>query len=124
VNSLFKHAQIGKTFGPMWTVVKQGLSYKIKISQLFSGVSKDFVFELILPPKVVAKLNDAARNAEIITASLVATPVCFVSSTKVVKDAKLTLTLFTNSEIVPAESEMNDAVEFNYLRVQASEAIS
>lgn len=80
----------------MWNVVKQGLTYKIKINQLFSGVSKDFIFELTVPPKAVEQINDSARNAEIVTATLAAIPISVVSTTKVAKDSKLTLTLFTN----------------------------
>lgn len=39
------------------------------------------------------------------------------------KESRLTLTLFTNKEKIAEDSEVNDAVEFNYLRVKASEAI-
>lgn len=39
------------------------------------------------------------------------------------KDANLVLTLFTSGEKIAEDSEINDSVEFNYLRVKAASAM-
>ena len=108
----FSDAKVSKTYGDMWNVVKENQSYQIKINQLFSGVSKDYIFELTVPAKKVEAIEDFERNSQLVTATVGAIPVDVQYSTKVVKEAKLTLTLFTNSEQIAEDSEVNDAVEF------------
>jgi len=50
-------------------------------------------------------------------------PIDISNSTRIVKNTDLTLKLVSNFESLTEDSEVNDAVEFNYLRVRASEAI-
>ena len=107
----------------MWNVVKENQSYQIIINQLFSGVSKDYIFELTVPAKEIKSIEEFERDSEIVSATVSATPIDISNSTRIVKNADLTLKLFSNSEQPTADSEVNDAVEFNYLRVRASEAI-
>lgn len=54
---------------------------------------------------------------------MTAIPVNNEYTTKLVKDANLVLTLFNESEKVAQDSEINDNVEFNYLRVKAAQAM-
>ncbi|KAL4437706.1 hypothetical protein ABPG74_012381 [Tetrahymena malaccensis] len=119
----FQNANVSKTYGDMWSVIKKDTSYRIQINQLLSGVSKDFIFEITIPANKVEKLEDFERNAEIVKASVSAIPVDPTYTTKVVKDSNLVLTLFTQNEKVAEDSEINDSVELNYLRVKASEAM-
>lgn len=88
-----------------------------------SGVSKDFMFEVTIPAIKVNSLEDFERNTEFIKATVSATPIEISHTTRVVKDNNLILTLFTENEKVPVDSEANENVEFNYLRVKASEAM-
>lgn len=76
---------VGKTYGEMWREEKKNSAYKIKISQLMSGISKDFIFELEIPPKEVLDLKDSDRNIEIVTARVSANPVSDVHSSNVRK---------------------------------------
>lgn len=39
---------ISKTFGPKWEKIKEG-EYRLKLTQLMSEVSKEYVFELTVP---------------------------------------------------------------------------
>ncbi|KAL4499758.1 hypothetical protein ABPG72_017298 [Tetrahymena utriculariae] len=119
----FSNCKVSKTYGDMWKCVKQDEIYQIKINQLFSGVSKDFIMEIVVPKNEVKMLEDFERNLEIIKGQLSAIPVDIQYTTKVVKDSNLILTLFLQNETVPIDSEINDAVEFNYLRVQVAEAM-
>lgn len=80
-------------------------------------MSKDFLFELIVPANSVTSIEDFERNVEIVKATVSAIPIDVEFSTRVVKDAKLVWTLFTSNEKVAEDSEVNENVEFNYLRV-------
>ncbi|EAR89934.1 von willebrand factor type A (VWA) domain was originally protein (macronuclear) [Tetrahymena thermophila SB210] len=119
----FQNATVSKTYGDMWSVIKKDTSYRIQINQLLSGVSKDFIFEITFPANKVEKLEDFERNAEIVKVTVSAIPIDPTYTTKVVKDNNLVLTLFTENEKVAEDSEINDSVELNYLRVKASEAM-
>ncbi|EAR87778.2 von willebrand factor type A (vWA) domain was originally protein (macronuclear) [Tetrahymena thermophila SB210] len=119
----FSNCKVSKTYGDMWKCIKQDEIYQIKINQLFSGVSKDFIMEIVVPKQEVKMLEDFERNLEIVKGQLTAIPVDIQYTTKIVKDSNLILTLFLQNETVPVDSEINDAVEFNYLRVQAAEAM-
>jgi hypothetical protein len=46
-------------------VLKESV-YEIKITQLISGVSKDFIMEIDLPPFSEANLDDSRRNLEVV----------------------------------------------------------
>lgn len=80
--------------------------------------------ELTIPGNgKVNKLEDFERNSEIVKASFTATPIDLKSATKIAVKKNLIVTLFTSDEQVAADSEINDAVEFNYFRVKAASAI-
>ncbi|EAR89933.1 von willebrand factor type A (vWA) domain was originally protein (macronuclear) [Tetrahymena thermophila SB210] len=119
----FQNANVSKIYGDMWSVIKQDTQYRVQINQLLSGISKDFIFEITIPANNVERLEDFERNAEIVKATVSAIPVDPTYTTKVVKDNNLVLTLFTQNEKVAQDSEINDSVELNYLRVKASEAM-
>lgn len=89
---------VSKTYGEMWREIKKNSIYKIKMSQLMSGISKDFILEITIPPKYVEELNDVDRNIEIVTAKVTATPISEKHPEIVNKRSNLTLTLFKNSE--------------------------
>jgi len=59
----------------MWKENKKDFSYKIDLKQLISGVSKEYVFELEVPPVVNHKLSDFNRNAEVLNAVFKANPI-------------------------------------------------
>lgn len=91
---------------------------------MFEGVSKDFIFEVTIPTSQGAiRLEDFERNIELIQCELTAIPVDIKYSTKIVKSSNLMLTLYAKDEVVAEDSEVNDNVEFNYLRVQAAIAM-
>lgn len=48
-NKLFSDINIVKTYGDMWKYDEQTNSYSILITQLLSGSSKEFIFELEIP---------------------------------------------------------------------------
>lgn len=56
--------RISKTFGDKCTKINDR-EYKIKLTQLMSGVSKDYVFELIIPA-ISAEVGDLEREHEVI----------------------------------------------------------
>ncbi|EAR86689.3 von willebrand factor type A domain protein (macronuclear) [Tetrahymena thermophila SB210] len=102
-------------------IINQNQELRININQIFSGVSKDFIFELTVPKSEIKDLQDFERNLEIINVQLTARPVDSMLQT--LKESKLVLTLFTDNEQVAQDSEINDNVEFNYIRVKAAQAI-
>ncbi|KAL4435511.1 hypothetical protein ABPG74_020287 [Tetrahymena malaccensis] len=119
----FANPYVSKTYGPMWKVVNKNQEYAIKINQIFQGVSKDFIFEITLPKSDIKALQDFERNLEIINVELTAIPIDSEYTTKVIKENNLILTLFTQNENVAQDSEINDNVEFNYIRVKAASAM-
>ncbi|KAL4509553.1 hypothetical protein ABPG73_022769 [Tetrahymena malaccensis] len=118
----FQNSYVSKSYGHMWNVVKKDQEFIIKINQIFSGVSKDFIFELTIPKSEIKGLQDFERNIETIRVQLTASPLD-QEQTKIVKENNLVLTLFTESEQIAQDLEMNDNVEFNYIRVKAAQAI-
>ena len=53
----------------MWNLDKKTNIYSIKINQLFSGVSKDYLLELEIPP-INANLDDHERNTVLLNAEI------------------------------------------------------
>jgi len=49
-NPIFSDINVTKTYGNMWKIDEQKLEYNVTILQLFSGVSKEFMFEITVPP--------------------------------------------------------------------------
>lgn len=114
---------VSKTYGDMWVCEEKDKKYSISIKQLISGVSRDFIFELTVPALGVSQLEDFERNAEIVKVAVTGVPLNPQYVTSVHKETGLVLTLFTELEQVAHDSEFHDDVEFNYLRVQAAEAM-
>ena len=56
--------KIGKTYGSMWEKVSDDV-YKIKMSQLMSGITKDYVFEILIPA-IDAEVGDIDRDRDIL----------------------------------------------------------
>ncbi|KAL4512621.1 hypothetical protein ABPG72_020458 [Tetrahymena utriculariae] len=119
----FKSSYISKTYGYMWDIINKNQELTIRINQIFQGVSKDFIFELTIPKSEIKELQDFERNLDIIKVQLTASPVSSEKTTQIVKQSNLVLTLFTENEKVAQDSEINDNVEFNYIRVKAAQAI-
>ncbi|EAR80639.2 von willebrand factor type A domain protein (macronuclear) [Tetrahymena thermophila SB210] len=92
----FKNSYISKTYGHMWKIINQNQELRININQIFSGVSKDFIFELTVPKSEIKDLQDFERNLETINVQLTARPVDSMLQT--LKESKLVLTLFTDNE--------------------------
>lgn len=63
---LVEGVAISRTFGPMWELVS-AKEYRIKISQLMSGISKDFVFELSIP-NINTEVGDLNRDHDVVEA--------------------------------------------------------
>lgn len=49
-NKNFSDVKINKTYGEQWTFDANTLIYSINLVQLISGVSKEFMLELKVPP--------------------------------------------------------------------------
>lgn len=62
--NLVEGVKIGKTYGSMWEKVSDDV-YKIKMSQLMSGITKDYVFEIIIPA-IDAEVGDIDRDRDIL----------------------------------------------------------
>ncbi|EGR32362.1 von willebrand factor type a domain protein [Ichthyophthirius multifiliis] len=71
----FKQCQISKTYGNMFKCVNQNSHFQININQLLSGITKDFIFEVTIPPLLIQSLQDFERNVELIKANVTAIPV-------------------------------------------------
>lgn len=102
------------------------LSKKIRVIRLES-TNSSVRFRRIISSSLQSpqrkSIEDFERDSEIVSATVTATPIDISNSTRIVKNTDLTLKLVSNFESLTEDSEVNDAVEFNYLRVRASEAI-
>ncbi|KAL4450381.1 hypothetical protein ABPG74_009087 [Tetrahymena malaccensis] len=121
-HKFFQNSYVSKIYGHMWNIVKQDQEFIIKINQIFSGVSKDFIFEMTVPKSEIKVLQDFERNIDTIKVQLTASPL-ESEQTKILKENNLVLTLFTENEQIAQDLEMNSNVEFNYIRVKAAQAI-
>lgn len=65
----FTDHKIGKTYGPMWQLNTKTDIYTISIAQLMSGISKEYIFEVSVPPCLFT-VGDSERNAVLVTALL------------------------------------------------------
>ncbi|EAR90750.2 von willebrand factor type A (VWA) domain was originally protein (macronuclear) [Tetrahymena thermophila SB210] len=119
----FKNSYVSKTYGPMWKVVNKNEEYTIKINQIFQGVSKDFIFEMTVPKSDFKDFQDFERNLGVLNVQLTAIPTNSEYTTQILKENNLVLTLFTQNEKIAQDSEINDNVEFNYIRVKAAQAM-
>lgn len=106
----------------MWQFNSKTSEYTIVIEQLMSGISKEYIFELELPP-CNFKIGDHERNAVLMTADLECKN---ISDEKipVKRTAELPLTIFNENEVIPPDSEVIDeAVQFNIYRVRGAEVL-
>lgn len=62
--NLVEGIRITKVYGDSWQKITDK-EYKIKISQLMSGISKDFVFELMIP-NINTEVGDIDREHPVI----------------------------------------------------------
>ncbi|KAL4452944.1 hypothetical protein ABPG74_002509 [Tetrahymena malaccensis] len=122
-NKFFKHSFISKTYGSMWKTIKRNQELSIQINQLFSGVSKDFIFEVVVPKSIVYQIEDFERSIQVVNVQLTAVPINSEYTTNVIKESNLVLTIFSQNEKIAQDSEKDDQVEFNYTRVKAAQAI-
>lgn len=68
-NKIFNDVMVSKTYGEMWKYDENNNLYNINIVQLISGVSKEFLLEIQLPP-IDHKLQDFERNTVLLSAEL------------------------------------------------------
>ena len=61
---LMEGVKISRCFGPMWEPINDK-EYRIKLTQLMSGISKDFVFELTIPA-INAEVGDLDRDHDLV----------------------------------------------------------
>lgn len=101
----------------MWEKISD-TEYKIKILQLMSGITKDFVFELEIP-NINTEVGDLDRDHTIMEAIFTAKN---LSNQNKDGECTLQLTLLNKDENIPDTVENVDVIE-NYLRVKAAEAI-
>lgn len=57
---LVEGVRIGKVFGDRWEKISDS-EYRIKITQMMSEISKDFVFELVVPA-IGGEVGDIGRE--------------------------------------------------------------
>lgn len=62
--NLVEGIKIKKVYGKMWEKINDK-EYKIKLSQLMSGITKDYVFELEIPA-INTEVGDVDRDHKII----------------------------------------------------------
>jgi hypothetical protein len=84
-----------------------------------SGVSKDFMLELEIPP-VSAKVDDHARNTVLLEAKLSCRGLT-TDAPRVQKNAILEITIYNADEQIAPEIDAE--VEVNILRVRGAEAL-
>ena len=90
---MVKGIKIGKVYGDKWRKEGEG-EYTIKITQLMSDVSKDFVFELHIP-KIEGEVGDVGRENLVLEAILGAKG---VQGQHMVGEASLSVTLINTHE--------------------------
>lgn len=114
---LLQGLTISKVYGDKWQQTAPG-EYRIRLTQLMTEASKDFVFELTIPA-IPAEVGDVGREHIVIEGILGAKG---VNGQEMGGAASLSLTLINAHESIAEENENVDVIE-NYLRVKAAEAI-
>lgn len=109
--------KISKVYGDKWEKIKDG-EYRIKLTQIMSEVSKDFVFELTVP-NIAGEVGDIGREHIVCEGILAAKG---VTGQQMGGACNLTLALINPHEEIAEINENVDVIE-NYLRVKATEAI-
>ena len=118
-NKTFADVNIQETYGEFWKYEEKKNIYNINVLQLISGVSKDFLLELEIPP-IKAKLMDNERNTSLLEATVEYQGLTVEKKT-VKKEAKLELTFYNEEDDMPADIDEN--VEMNILRVRGAKAL-
>ena len=109
--------RISKVYGDKWQKTGEG-EYRIKLTQLMSEISKDYVFELTIP-KIEGEVGDVGREHVVCEGILGAKG---VQGQQMAGASSLSLTLINPNEEIAEINENVDVIE-NYLRVKAAEAI-
>lgn len=109
--------KISKVYGDKWEKIKDG-EYRIRLTQIMSEVSKDFVFELTVP-NIAGEVGDIGREHIVCEGILAAKG---VTGQQMGGACSLTLALINPHEEIAEINENVDVIE-NYLRVKATEAI-
>jgi len=88
---------------------------------MISDSTKEFIFLVEIPP-INSKLGDFERNAKIVSVKMSAKPL--EDGKKPINfEANLVLTCYNEDENIPQDSEADENVEYNYLRVMGAEAM-
>lgn len=109
--------KISKVFGDKWQKINEG-EYKIKLTQMMSEITKEFVFELTIPA-IAGEVGDNVREHVILQSILAAKG---IQGQQMAGAASLSLTLINPHEEIAEINENVDVIE-NYLRVKAAQAI-
>ena len=109
--------KIEKTYGNMWKKIDEN-QYSISISQLMSGISKDFVFQLSIP-SINAEAGDIGKDYVILESGFIATG---INNERINGKCCLKLTLANENETILDINEDIEVIE-NYWRVRASASI-
>lgn len=94
--NLIEGIKISKVYGTSWEKINEN-EYKIYLSQLMSGISKDFVFELKIP-YINTEVEDVNREHCAIEGIFVAKG---VNGENMVGECYLNLTLLNENEEIP-----------------------
>lgn len=84
----------------MWKKNTKDNSNYVEIRQMISGVSKEYVFEVLVPP-IDAQLQDFQRNASFIECKLTAESLGENKTYE--KKAELSLAIYNENENIPEE---------------------
>ncbi|KAL4429892.1 hypothetical protein ABPG74_022915 [Tetrahymena malaccensis] len=115
---------VSKTYGDMWNTLVKDKRYQIKLNSLRCGTGRDFIFEINFPKNKMASIQHIQRFVEIFKVSLTALSIQEEKKKVCFKETSLQLQLiYENEEINQQEFEIDENVEFHYLRVKAAESI-
>ena len=118
-SEIFPNIQITKAYGGQEIWKKIDNAYTTGISQLFSGIRKDYVLEIQIP-KTDKELDDVTRNIKI------ASVTCSIKSLKDsgnndITKSKVLVPVFLNEIEEIKENEEDGDVMFNYYKVLGAE---
>jgi uncharacterized protein YegL len=109
--------RVSKVFGDKWEKVGEN-EYRIRLTQMMSEISKEFVFELTVPA-IGGEVGDIGREHVVLEGIMQAKG---VHGQQMEGACNLFLTLINPHEEIAEVNENVDVIE-NYLRVKAAEAI-
>ncbi len=106
--------RISRVYGDKWKQIKEG-EYSIKLTQLMSEISKDYVFELTIP-KIEGEVGDLDREHVVCEGILGAKGVL---GQQMAGECSLSIALINPNEEIAEVNENVDVIE-NYLRMKAA----